>query len=69
MITLLTLAVTTISVSIGHITMTEYLKRWEETIVNLVTPWWTPLLKWGIMGAKYSSLLYWFLAKRFSDRV
>ena len=51
MVTLLILAVNTISVSIGHMNMTEYLKRWEETIVNLITPWWASLLEWGVPGA------------------
>jgi len=51
MITLLILAVDTIFVSTGHMNMTEYLKRWEEIVVNLVTPWWVSLLEWGVLGA------------------
>ena len=51
MITLLILAVNTIFVSTGHMNITEYLKRWEETVVNLVTPWWVSLLEWGVLGA------------------
>ena len=51
MITLLILAVNTIFVSTGHMNITEYLKRWEETVVNLVTPRWISLLEWGVLGA------------------
>jgi len=50
-IALLILAVDTVAVSTGHINITDYSKQWGQTVVDLVTPWWVPLLEWGVTGA------------------
>ena len=50
-VALTVLAVKTMMVSTGQMNITDYSQQWGQTVVDLVTPWWVPLLEWGVPGA------------------
>jgi len=47
LVALLILGVSSVLVSTGHINMTDYAQQWGQTAVDLVTPWWLPLVVGG----------------------
>jgi len=44
---LLVLGIGSVLVSTGHMNVTEYAEQWGQTAVDLVTPWWVPLVVGG----------------------
>lgn len=49
-IVFISLAINTVAVSTGAMNMTDYSQQWGQTVVDLVTPWWVPLLALGVPG-------------------
>jgi len=50
-VALVVLAFKSVLVSTGRMNITDYSQQWGQTVVDLVTPWWVPLLEWGTVGA------------------
>jgi len=49
-VALAVLAFKSVLVSTGRMNMTDYSQQWGQTVVDVVTPWWVPLLEWGVPG-------------------
>jgi hypothetical protein len=50
-VALAVLAFNSVLVSTGRMNVTDYSQQWGQAVVDLATPWWVPLLEWGVPGA------------------
>jgi hypothetical protein len=50
LVALFFLGINSMLVLTGSMNVSDYSQQWGQTVVDLVTPWWLPLMSLGIIG-------------------